>query len=153
MPISIESFRAELVTSLQKAGFIIACIVLALGGFGEAAAANGVQLSEEQSNAVSGERTKMGKTYYLNPDCSVALVPKETVLQKPLHGTVAFEKTLVFPNYRGGPLAKCNSKKVLGMQEYYTPAKGYSGQDQYKIRVSYKNGLVNDVTIHVNVIK
>ncbi|WP_261337979.1 hypothetical protein [Rhizobium leguminosarum] len=39
------------------------------------------------------------------------------------------------------------------MSEYYTSNSGYSGRDMYKVRVSYGEGTIKDVTVNINVIK
>ncbi|WP_280954360.1 hypothetical protein [Rhizobium sp. H4] len=39
------------------------------------------------------------------------------------------------------------------MSEYYTSNSGYSGKDMYKVRVSYGEGTIKDVTVNINVRK
>ena len=114
---------------------------------------NGVQNSEDHSRALSGERTKMGQSYMLNPDCSPRTMPNVKLVQAPEHGSVEFVKENIFANYKNAPQSRCNSRKSPGVSEYYTSKSGYSGKDMYKVRVSYGEGTIKDVTVNFNVIK
>lgn len=115
--------------------------------------ADGIKTTEDHSKALSGERTLMGRSYNLNPDCSLATLPAERILQAPAHGSVDIVEASIFPNYKSGAHMKCNARKAPGIEEYYTSKSGYSGNDEYKLRVSYRNGQITDVTVKVNVIK
>ncbi len=95
----------------------------------------------------------MGQSYNLNEDCTVATMANIKLVQAPAHGSVDFVKENIFPNYKDGVRNKCNSRKSLGVSEYYTSKSGYSGPDMYKVRVSYGEGTIKDVTVNINVIK
>ncbi|MDR9772638.1 hypothetical protein RJJ65_08215 [Rhizobium hidalgonense] len=115
---------------------------------------DGVQISADHSRAVSGERTKMGQSYNLNADCTAATMAKIKLVQAPAHGSVEFVNEKIFSHYpTGAPQIRCNSRKSPGVSEYYTSNSGYSGKDMYKVRVSYGEGTIKDVTVNINVIK
>ncbi|NYJ11081.1 hypothetical protein GGI64_002132 [Rhizobium leguminosarum] len=126
-------------------------VILALSGC--VTNSNGVQVSADQSRALSGERTKMGQSYNLNVDCTVATMAKIRLVQAPAHGTVDFVTENIYSNYKDSPRVKCNSRKAPGVSEYYTSKSGYSGTDMYKVRVSYGEGTIKDVTVNIKVIK
>ncbi|MBB3745733.1 hypothetical protein FHT80_005271 [Rhizobium sp. BK226] len=131
----------------------ISVLSIILGLSGCVTIKNGIAMSEDHSRALSGERTKMGQSYNLNANCTVATIAKIKLVQAPAHGSVDFVKENIFPNYRDGIRDKCNSRKSLGVSEYYTSKSGYFGRDMYKVRVSYGEGTIKDVTVNINVIK
>ncbi|MGR9155509.1 hypothetical protein ACU8OQ_04280 [Rhizobium leguminosarum] len=131
----------------------ISVLSIILGLSGCATNSNGVTISADDSRALSGERTKMGQSYNLNVDCTVATMANIKLVQAPAHGSVDFVKENIFPNYRDGVRNKCNVRKSPGVSEYYTSKSGYSGRDMYKVRVSYGEGTIKDVTVNINVIK
>lgn len=115
---------------------------------------DGVQVSQDQSRALSGERTKMGQSYNLNADCTAATMPSIKLVQPPAHGSVEFVSEKISSHYpTGAPQIRCNSRKSPGVSEYYTSNSGYSGKDVYKVRVSYGEGTIKDVTVNLNVRK
>ena len=95
----------------------------------------------------------MGQSYNLNEDCTAATLPNIKLLQAPSHGSVDFVSEKIFSNYKTSARIRCNSRKSPGVSEYYTSKSGYSGTDMYKVRVSYGEGTIKDVTVNINVIK
>lgn len=69
------------------------------------------------------------------------------------HGSVEFVKENIYSNYKDDIRNRCNSRKSPGVSEYYTSRSGYSGRDMNKVRVSYGEGTIKDVTVNINVIK
>jgi hypothetical protein len=113
--------------------------------------ADGVKQINEHALAVSGERTKIGRDWNVNPDCSVPSKPVVRVVQAPEHGKLAIVEEGVFPNKHGG---KCNSIKVLGNAQYYTSNPGFVGKDRVVTRHSYGGGgSIEDVTTEITVVK
>lgn len=80
-------------------------------------------------------------------------MPTVKLIQPPRHGSVEFVKENIFANYPNAPQSRCNFKKSPGVSEYYTSKIGYFGKDMYKVRVSYGEGTIKDVTVNINVIK
>lgn len=112
--------------------------------------ADGVRQINDHAFAVSGERTRVGRDWSLNPDCSVRGNPSVRVLQEPKHGKLTIQREDVFPYWKDG---KCNSKKVAGNAQYYTSDQGFVGTDRALTRHSYANGVVQDVTTEIKVVK
>ncbi|MGY5802431.1 hypothetical protein ACXHMN_13975 [Rhizobium sp. LEGMi12c] len=112
--------------------------------------ADGVRQINDHAFAVSGERTRIGRDWSLNPDCSVRGNPSVRVLQAPKHGKLTIQREDVFPYWKNG---NCNAKKVVGNAQYYTSDRGFVGTDSALTRHSYANGLVQDVTTEIKVVK
>lgn len=132
---------------------IAALVPVALSLTGCVTQSHGVDTAVDHSRALSGERTKMGQAYDLNPDCTVAFLPSEKLMIPPHHGKVEIVKADIFSNYKAAPGKKCNSIRTKGLEEYYTSVAGYGGSDSYTIRTSYGNGKIVETTVNINVIK
>jgi len=111
---------------------------------------DGVRQQKYHATAVSGERTRIGRDWSVNPDCSRRGDPSVRVLQGPHHGKLDIIREDVFPYWKGG---KCNSRKVLGNAQYYTSDRGFIGTDSVVTRSSYGTGSVQDSTTEINVVK
>jgi len=111
---------------------------------------DGVRQQKYHATAVSGERTRIGRDWSLNPDCSRRGDPSVRVLQAPQHGKLDIVREDVFPYWEGG---KCNSRKVLGSAQYYTSDRGFIGNDSVVMRHSHGNGSVLDSTTEIKVVK
>ena len=111
---------------------------------------DGVRQIDDRALAVSGERTRIGRDWNLNPDCSVRTKPLVRVLEPPKHGKLAIVQEDVFPARKDG---KCGSTKVLGNAQYYTSDRGFVGKDRIVTRHSYDSGGVQDVTSEITVVK
>ncbi|NTG84521.1 hypothetical protein [Rhizobium rhizogenes] len=114
--------------------------------------AEGIKQSEFHGLAVSGERTRIGRDWSLNPDCSMLALPKVRVLEAPKHGKLEINSEAIFPT-ASGFYKKCNATRVRGTVEYYTSDKGFVGKDRIVTRSSYGDGLVQDATTNINVVK
>ncbi|MBY5446478.1 hypothetical protein HFO93_23950 [Rhizobium leguminosarum] len=95
----------------------------------------------------------MGQSYNLNEDCTAATIANIKLVEAPAHGSVEFVKENIYSNYKDDIRNRCNSRKSPGVSEYYTSRSGYSGRDMNKVRVSYGEGTIKDVTVNINVIK
>lgn len=114
--------------------------------------ADGVMNRSHTITAVSGERTRIKKSWHLEPDCSSAAVPTVRVMQPPKNGNVETVAEKTFPN-AGGAYAKCNTKKVESAMSYYQSKSGYVGKDKVVLRESFRDGKVVDMNIDINVVK
>ena len=90
----------------------ISVLSIILGLSGCVTIKNGIAMSEDHSRALSGERTKMGQSYNLNANCTVATIAKIKLVQAPAHGSVDFVKENIFPNMR---LSACIDKNVIAV--------------------------------------
>ncbi|QND14021.1 hypothetical protein HB775_09130 [Rhizobium leguminosarum bv. trifolii] len=111
-------------------------------------------LSRHQKNitAASGERTKLGVAFSLNPDCSAKAVPEVRIREAPKHGKVESLRELAFPNGKD-EYKKCNGTKVLATVGYYTSDKGFVGKDRIVVRTSDKNGQVDEGVLNITVVE
>ncbi len=102
------------------------------------------------ANRTSGFATFTANT----PDCHLIGKPKMTLPKMPQHGTVTF-KWIV--GTLGDSAGICKGKKGHMMGVYYTPNKGYRGEDRFRIgmafpKYDFANGYdysTEDVTIVV----
>jgi hypothetical protein len=111
-------------------------------------------LSHYQRNisVASGERTKIGVAFSLNPDCSAKVVPEVRIREAPKHGNVESLRELAFPHGKG-EYKKCNGTKVPTTVGYYTSDKGFVGKDRIVIRTSDKNGIVTEGVLNITVVE
>lgn len=113
---------------------------------------DGLARHQKNISVASGERTKLGVAFSLNPDCSAKAVPEVLIREAPKHGKVESLRELAFPNGKG-EYKKCNSTKVLSTVGYYTPDKGFVGKDRIVVRTSDKNGHVDDGVLNITVVE
>ena len=113
---------------------------------------DGLERHQKNITVASGERTRLGVAYSLNPDCSAKAVPEVRVREAPKHGNVESLRELAFPNGKG-EYKKCSSTKVPATVGYYTPEKGFVGKDRVVVRTSYKNGVVDEGVINITVVE
>jgi len=123
--------------------FAVAVAAISMSDF-VATASEGVTQVKRDDVVKSGQRKRIGHSWYINPDCSVTRVPTVRVIDPPLHGKVALvhEKNVV--TEAEGRVAKCNSLKLPVIAYYYQSAPGYVGSDRFVARVSFGNGVVTD---------
>jgi hypothetical protein len=114
--------------------------------------ADGIEQHAYAKNAVSGERTYVGEAAFVNRDCSPVGVPSARVIEAPEHGRLEIVDQAV-THYFSGEFAKCRLVKVPGVAGYYTSTNGYRGKDKMTIRVSYRNGHVEDTILNVNIVR
>jgi hypothetical protein len=114
--------------------------------------AEGVKQHESKKTTVSGERLKLNHAVSVKYDCSARILPEMRVLQAPQHGTIEIANEKVEGKFRGA-YSKCTGKETTGTVAYYTSQKGFVGQDKVVIRDSFKDGVVNDHTSYINVVK
>lgn len=80
-------------------------------------------------------RTSGFATFSANsPDCHMIGKPRMTVPVKPQHGTVSF-KWIV--SRLGDSAGICKGKQGHMMGVFYTPNKGYRGEDHFRIGMSF----------------
>ncbi|WP_271023076.1 hypothetical protein [Rhizobium sp. RCAM05973] len=136
--------------------FLFSVVTLAAVGIGVSSCvttnAEGIQQTSTTGLAVSGERTRVGRDWSLNPDCGMRALPKVRVIEAPKHGKFEVNPEDVFPNATGY-YRKCNTTRVRGTAEYYTSDKGFFGKDRISTRTSYGDGLIKDNVTVITVVK
>jgi len=91
------------------------------------------QMLEKQQLArvvTSGTNQRIGFFYAVNPDCSASGDVNVRVTKQPEHGTVETTAATDFPTFpKENMRARCNNRKVRGVQVNYKSAEKYVGAD------------------------
>jgi hypothetical protein len=125
--------------------------LLLLAGIGQACAR---ELSTRPVFAivVSGERTKVSKTFHLNPDCSPAGKIIARFAEHPKNGTAEIVNEKGFTDYdKESQERKCNERESEIIGFYYTSREGFIGKDKFIIEIFYPNGNYRKRVINVEV--
>ncbi|KTR05071.1 hypothetical protein NS365_13760 [Aureimonas ureilytica] len=115
--------------------------------------ADGVKVTQAHVTVAAGERTQIRKNWSIANDCSADGLPKVRVTQPPAHGQISIVNEDVYPNTTSRRFAKCRTHKVKGTATYYTPNKGYVGNDQVRLRQSYVVDGVTDTDVYIKVVR
>lgn len=137
---------------MKKFIAILAVVALAAGSFVPAQAAESFRRQTVSKTVVSGIRTKLAQNTHIDRDCSLVDVPFTRIVEKPKHGRLEIARERVFPNSKG-EYARCRTVKVMGLVAYFTAEAGYEGKDRFTLRAPYGDGMVEDVTFSVTVLK
>lgn len=106
---------------------------------------------EIRMSAFSGNKIKIGSLWTVDGDCK-SPQPDIRIVKEPKNGEVTFEElraAAVLP--KNHVRAHCEGRRVNGASVYYESKDTYSGTDQFKIEVDYKQGFVRSYTVYVNV--
>ena len=113
------------------------------------------QMLEKQQLArvvTSGTNQRIGFFYAVNPDCSAGGDVDIRVTKQPEHGTV---ETITATNLPAFPKenirARCNNRKVRGVQVNYKSAEKYVGDDTLDLLVLFPGGFAREVHLNINV--
>ncbi|GGA13231.1 hypothetical protein [Dyella caseinilytica] len=84
----------------------------------------------------AGQQIYAGHWYNLNVDCSINNIPEGTILKPPAHGVAQFKVIEDYSNYSSTNLrSPCNKQKSKSLALFYTPEKGYTGDDSVLVKV------------------
>lgn len=114
----------------------------------------GAKQSHFSGSAAPGKKTKITSTSLVKQDCTFAGFPYTGVIKQPAHGKVDIEHGPVTAKFSKDSTAYlCSGKTVQGNIVYYTPNPGFSGTDQFTLRLTGLNtdGTVQDGTFTVHV--
>jgi hypothetical protein len=106
---------------------------------------------EVRMSGFSGSKIRIGALWTVDGDCK-SPQPDIRVVKEPKNGEVTFEElrtTAALP--KNHVRAHCEGRRVNGAAVYYESKETYSGTDQFKIEVDYKQGFVRSYTVYVNV--
>jgi hypothetical protein len=114
----------------------------------------GAKQSQFSRQIAPGKKTKITSASLVKQDCTFAGFPYTGVVKPPAHGKIDVEHGPVAANFpKGSPAYVCSGKSVQGNVIYYTPNPGFSGIDQFTMRLTGLNtdGTVQDgmFTVHV----
>ncbi|MBB6482928.1 hypothetical protein [Rhizobium lusitanum] len=115
---------------------------------------SGAKQSQFSVRVAPGKKTKITSTSLVKQDCTFAGFPYTGVIKDPTHGKVEIEHGPVaskFPKDSNAYL--CSGKTVQGNIIYYTSNAGFTGTDQFTLRLTGLNtdGTVQDGTFKVHV--
>ena len=113
------------------------------------------QMLEKQQLArvvASGTNQRIGFFYAVNPDCSASGDVNVRVTKQPEHGTVETTAATDFPTFpKENMRARCNNRKVRGVQVNYKSAEKYVGDDTLDLLVLFPGGFGREVHLNINV--
>jgi hypothetical protein len=113
------------------------------------------QMLEKQQLArvvTSGTNQRIGFFYAVNPDCSASGDVNVRVTKQPEHGAVETTAATDFPTFpKENMRARCNNRKVRGMQVNYKSAEKYVGADTLDLLVLFPEGFGQEVHLNINV--
>jgi len=113
------------------------------------------QMLEKQQLArvvTSGTNQRIGFFYAVNPDCSASGDVNVRVTKQPEHGTVETTAATDFPTFpKENMRARCNKRKVRGVQVNYKSAEKYVGADTLDLLVLFPGGFGQEVHLNINV--
>ena len=99
------------------------------------------QMLEKQQLArvvTSGTNQRIGFFYAVNPDCSASGDVNVRVTKQPEHGAVETTAATDFPTFpKENMRARCNNRKVRGVQVNYKSAEKYVGADTLDLLVLF----------------
>lgn len=102
--------------------------------------------------AMSGEKIRIWFATLTNPDCSSAGTMTAQIITPPHHGHVDISTEKVYPNFVApNPRVICDTRKVDGVQAFYTADAGYHGHDKIVLQNATSEGRVRRVIIDVDV--
>ena len=99
-----------------------------------------------------GERTRVGITYHLNPDCSSGGKITTRLFQAPKNGKVEMLTERGFTEYAKDVHAyKCNERETEVTAFYYTSQDDFKGRDQFTVEIFFPNGNYRKRIFNVDV--
>lgn len=112
----------------MKSGFRLLCGFLALG------ASTGLALADDIASTVTaGKRTLVGQfALYSLDTCYAGPVPDVRIVNQPAHGKLEFAVEQVAAN-----AGNCGKMNIHFRRVYYTPSKGFRGQDTAAVDFVY----------------
>jgi hypothetical protein len=128
--------------SLLKASLVS---VVALVVATQNAAAQGGKTLPAKGGVVEATAGANGSTLgpfsSLNADCSLKATATVKVLQAPSNGRLRVYQGRGEPAFAADSgFTQCNGRRVPGAMVGYTPQRGYSGEDSFKLEIVFVNG-------------
>ena len=106
---------------------------------------------EIRMSGFSGSKIKIGALWTVDQECK-STQPDVRIVKEPKNGEVTVEELrapLVLPEKHVS--YRCNGQRVNGATIFYESKDDFSGTDQFKIEVDYKQGAARSYTVYVNV--
>jgi hypothetical protein len=144
--------------------YVVTVAALALAAFASSAMAQeqedeqkrvmreGVTRNEFTRHVASGRSVVLNFVHSINPDCSSAGDPDVRLVKAPEHGVVAIVSGEGFANYaKDNVRAKCNGKRVHGVNVSYKSSPGYTGTDAFELLSMSPTGFAWEIVYRVDV--
>ena len=116
----------------------------------------GAKQTEAKGSIRAGKRTEVLSVSFLKQDCTFASYPYTAVVKPSSHGKVDITRGTVKAHFPSDdPMHMCNGKPAQGTLVYYTPNAGFTGNDQFTLRMTGLNAAngVADHTVKIRVDK
>ncbi|MBN8950378.1 MULTISPECIES: hypothetical protein [unclassified Rhizobium] len=116
----------------------------------------GAKQTEAKGSIRAGKRTEVLSVSFLKQDCTFASYPYTAVVKPSSHGKVDITRGTVKAHFPSDdPMHMCNGKPAQGTLVYYTPNAGFTGNDQFTLRMTGLNAAngVADHTVKIRVVK
>jgi hypothetical protein len=99
-----------------------------------------------------GHALKLNHFHDMHEDCTPTGSVFLTITKPPEHGTADYRNASDYPVYpTSNPRSVCNQRPHPGVQVWYQPAPGFTGQDSVSFRVQWPEGNENRYTYVINV--
>ena len=104
--------------------------------------------------AIAGRQTTFGDLYGVTADCVPLNWYEIIITQTPQHGQAhVVSKDEVVSYLDSNPRKTCNGKPITAKALIYTPDKDYAGGDMIAIQRVSSNGVLENVTYHITVLR
>jgi hypothetical protein len=109
--------------------------------FSVAASAQELPPLSQNKIVLSGERTRVGIAYDLNPDCTPAGELRIRLVEPPKNGVAKIVKEQGVTQYpKDNQMYKCNEKTSDIQAFYYQPQDGFKEKDRFATEAFTRNG-------------
>jgi hypothetical protein len=100
----------------------------------------------------SGERTRVGTAFHLNPDCSSGGKITVRVVDNPNKGIAEVVDERGFTSYaKDTQTYKCNERESQITAIYYKSMDGFKGKDRFTVEMFFANGSYRKRVFNVDV--
>lgn len=149
---SVDAVRLIAATDLSGGIVRISACWLALvllGGCASQIPVNQPQSVPISRGVHSGERTKIGDYYSIDPNCESQGYPEITVVKAPSHGTASSAPGEDYPDFdKDNVRHECNRKLLPSTQVIYQSSANFRGTDTFTIEVRFPgSGLRTSVYV------
>lgn len=107
--------------------------------------------AQKALTVTAGQRARIVESGFNPATCISHGEAAVTVFDKPLNGQIKVEREIITITDDPTGKTRCGGQKVPGAVVYYTPAKGFKGNDKFGYRVQIGKGVPHVQTYNVTV--
>lgn len=107
--------------------------------------------AERAITVAAGQRARIVESGFNPATCISHGEAAVTVFDKPLKGQLKIEREIITITDDPTGRTRCGGQKVPGAVVYYTPSKGFKGNDKFGYRVQIGKGVPHVQTYNVTV--